>query len=73
MILLALLVLALVVGAVAYPFARVVDQRRYRRGEPTWWALKLHSGDREAALDADRRRHAARRELREHRGRRDAR
>jgi hypothetical protein len=63
-ILLAVLLIALVVTIVAYPFARVIDQRRYHRGEPTWWALKLHSGDREAALEADRRRHAERRDRR---------
>jgi hypothetical protein len=63
-ILVAVLLLALVVGAVAYPFARIIDHRRHRRGEPTWWALKLHSGDRAAALAADRRRHAAREERR---------
>jgi hypothetical protein len=63
-ILLAVLLVAVVVTVVVYPFARIIDQRRYRRGEPTWWALKLHSGDRAAALEADRRRHAERRERR---------
>lgn len=60
MILLALLLLALVVTIVVYPFARMIDERRRRQGEPTWWALKLHSGDREAALAEDRKRHEAR-------------
>lgn len=60
MILLVVLLLALVVTVVAYPFARMVAERRYRQGEPTWWSLKLHSGDREAALAEDRTRYAAR-------------
>lgn len=60
MILLAVLVLALLVTLVAYPFARMIGDRRYRQGEPTWWSMKLHSGDREAALAEDRARHDAR-------------
>lgn len=60
MIVLALLVVILVVSAVCYPFARVIAERRFREGEPTWWSLKLHGGEREAALEEDRRRHAAR-------------
>lgn len=70
MILLAVLLIAMAVSIVAYPFARIIDQRRYQRGEPTWWALQLHSGEREAALAADRQRHAARRERRDRRRRR---
>jgi hypothetical protein len=67
MILVALLLLALVVAAVLYPFARIVGARRTRRGEPTWWSLKLHSGDREAALAEDRKREAARQARRDRR------
>lgn len=57
---LALLLIALVVTAVVYPFARALGERRRRQGEPTWWSLKLHSGDREAALAEDRAHHQAR-------------
>lgn len=60
MILLVVLLVALVVTIVAYPFARIIAERRHRQGEPTWWSLKLHSGDREAALAEDRTRYAAR-------------
>lgn len=69
MIVLALVVVILVVSAVCYPFARVIAERRFRDGEPTWWSLKLHSGDREAALEEDRRRHDARQERRARRRR----
>lgn len=64
MIVLVLLVVMLVVTAVCYPFARIIAERRFRQGEPTWWSMKLHGGDREAALDEDRRRHAAREDRR---------
>ncbi len=64
MILLALLVVGLVVAAVAYPFARMLAERRHRQGEPTWWSMKLHAGDREAALAEDRARHTARHDRR---------
>lgn len=67
MILVALLLLTLLVSCVAYPFARVIGARRYRQGEPTWWSLKLHSGDREAALAEDRAREEARAARRERR------
>ena len=70
MILLAIVVVTLVVAAVCYPFARVIAERRYRQGEPTWWSLKLHSGDREAALAEDRARHEARQARRARRRRR---
>lgn len=56
MILLAAFLIALVLWALAYPFLRWSESRRSRRGEPTWMALKLASGDREAALEHDRRR-----------------
>ena len=46
---LAVLLIGLVVAAVCYPFARIIARRKRQRGEPTWWSLKLHSGDREAA------------------------
>jgi hypothetical protein len=59
-ILLTLLLVAAVVTVVVYPFARALGDRRFRRGEPTWWSLKLHSGDREGALAEDRRHHEAR-------------
>jgi hypothetical protein len=59
-ILLTLLLVAAVVTAVVYPFARALGDRRFRQGEPTWWSLKLHSGDREGALAEDRRHHEAR-------------
>lgn len=60
MILLAVLLVGLVVTAVSYPFARMIAVRKHRRGEPTWWSLKLHSGDRDAALAEDRARFEAR-------------
>jgi len=63
-IVLGLLVVMLVVSAVSYPFARLIAERRFREGEPTWWSLRLHGGDRDAALEEDRRRHEARRERR---------
>jgi hypothetical protein len=63
-IVLGLLVVMLVVSAVSYPFARLIAERRFRQGAPTWWSLRLHGGDREAALEEDTRRHAARRERR---------
>jgi hypothetical protein len=59
-ILLTLLLVAAVVTAVVYPFARALGDRRYRRGEPSWWSLKLHSGDREGALAEDHLHHEAR-------------
>jgi hypothetical protein len=59
-ILLTLLLVAAVVTAVLYPFARALGDRRFRRGEPTWWSSKLHAGDREAALAEDRLHHEAR-------------
>ena len=64
MILLAVLVVGLLVAAVSYPFARVIARRKHRRGEPTWWSLKLHSGDRDAALAEDRARFDAREQRR---------
>lgn len=60
MILLAVLLVGLLVALICYPFARLVAERRRRQGEPTWWSLKLHSGDREAALAEDRARYEAR-------------
>lgn len=60
MVLLAVFLIGLAIAAVCYPFARIVAERRYREGEPTWWSLKLHSGNREAALAEDRDRHEAR-------------
>lgn len=68
MILLAVLLVALLVTLVCYPFARWVGARKRERGEPTWWSLKLHSGDRDAALAEDRARHEARRARRSRRG-----
>jgi flagellar basal body-associated protein FliL len=59
-ILLVVLLVALAVTVVVYPLARIIGERRHRQGEPTWWSLKLHSGDREAALAEDRARYAAR-------------
>ena len=64
MILLGVLVVGLLVAAVSYPFARVIAVRKHRRGEPTWWSLKLHSGDRDAALAEDRARFEAREQRR---------
>ena len=69
MILLAVIVVALLVTLVSYPFARLIAERRYRQGEPTWWSLKLHSGDREAALAEDRARWEARQQRRQRRRR----
>lgn len=64
MVLLAAVLVGLVVAAVLYPFARWRGAVLHRRGEPTWWSLKLHSGDRDAALAEDRARHQARQERR---------
>lgn len=69
-VLLAVLIIGLVITAVLYPFARWRGAVLHRRGEPTWWSLKLHSGDREAALAEDRSRHQARQARRARWGRR---
>jgi hypothetical protein len=68
-ILLAVLLIGLVVAAICYPFARIIGRRKLQRDEPTWWSLKLHSGDREAALAEDRARWEARQRRRERRRR----
>lgn len=69
MILVGLALLGLLIAAICYPFARMIARRKWEQGEPTWWSLKLHSGDRDAALAEDRARWEARARRRERRRR----
>ncbi len=54
MILVAVLVAALLLMVLLWPVAKLVGNWRRRQGLPTWWNLKLRSGDVEAALADDR-------------------
>jgi hypothetical protein len=53
-ILVAALLAALALMVLLWPVAKLVGTWRRRRGLPTWWNLKLRSGDVEAALADDR-------------------
>jgi hypothetical protein len=53
-IVVAALLTALVLMVLLWPVAKLVGDWRRRRGLPTWWNLKLRSGDVEAALADDR-------------------
>ncbi len=61
------LLAALLLMVLLWPVAKAVGTWRRRRGLPTWWNLKLRSGDVEAALADDRAAEQARAERAAHR------